>query len=40
VHLYDADEIGEETLLRLRRKIDVEAQRRVKPSGNPFEGAA
>jgi NhaP-type Na+/H+ or K+/H+ antiporter len=29
VRLYDADEIGEETLLRLRRKIDVEAQRRA-----------
>jgi monovalent cation/hydrogen antiporter len=27
VTLYDADEIGEETLLRLRAKIDVEAQR-------------
>jgi NhaP-type Na+/H+ or K+/H+ antiporter len=29
VHLYDADEIGEETLLRLRQEIDAEAQRVV-----------
>jgi hypothetical protein len=29
VHLYDADEIGEETLLRLRQEIDAEAQRAV-----------
>jgi NhaP-type Na+/H+ or K+/H+ antiporter len=26
VHLYDADEIGEETMLRLRHEIDLQAQ--------------
>jgi NhaP-type Na+/H+ or K+/H+ antiporter len=34
VHLYDADEIGEETLLRLRQEIDAEAQRAVDGSSD------
>jgi NhaP-type Na+/H+ or K+/H+ antiporter len=33
VRLYDADEIGEETLLRLRGEIDVEAQRHPEGQG-------
>jgi hypothetical protein len=40
VHLYDADEIGEETMLRLRHEIDLEAQRRPDGTSRPNPGRA
>ena len=40
VHLYDADEIGEDTMLRLRHEIDLEAQRRSDGTLRPNPGRA
>jgi NhaP-type Na+/H+ or K+/H+ antiporter len=39
-HLYDTDQIGEETMLRLRQEIDVEAQRRPDATARPNPGPA